>query len=146
MIQAHGTTVALSGAGVLLRGPSGAGKSDLALRLIDQGALLVADDRTGIVREGGRLVAVAPPPIAGLLEVRGLGLVEVAHVGRAPLDLVVDLVPEAAVERLPEPASASYLGLSVPRWALCGVHASAPAKLRLALALATGRAGLRESA
>lgn len=146
MIQAHGTTVALAGAGVLLRGPSGAGKSDLALRLIDSGARLVADDRTGIVREGGRLVAVAPAPIAGLLEVRGIGILEVAHVGRAPLDLVVDLVPEAAVERLPEPAWADYLGLSVPRRALCAFHASAPAKLRLALALATGRAGMRESA
>ncbi|MHA1113175.1 MAG: HPr kinase/phosphorylase [Alphaproteobacteria bacterium] len=146
MIQAHGTSIALSGAGVLLRGPSGVGKSDLALRLVGEGARLIADDRTGIVREGGRLFAVAPASIAGLLEVRGLGLVEVAHVGRAELRLVIDLVPEAEVERMPEPASAEFLGVFVPRRAFCAHHASTPAKLRLALDLATGRAGLRESA
>src|SRR3546814_14236208 len=77
MQTVHATTVALDGTGVLLRGPAGSGKSDLALRLIDQGARLVADDRTALALEGGRIIARAPETIAGRTEVRGL------EIGRA---------------------------------------------------------------
>ncbi len=73
----HATAVAIEGEAVLLRGPSGSGKSDLALRLIDGGAQLVADDQTLLRRAGGRVLASAPPAIAGLLEVRGVGVVRV---------------------------------------------------------------------
>ncbi|MGE3652127.1 MAG: HPr kinase/phosphorylase, partial [Reyranellaceae bacterium] len=72
--QIHATCVALPEGGVLLRGDSGAGKSDLALRLIDGGARLVADDRTDLMREGDLLIARAPTSIAGLIEARGLGI------------------------------------------------------------------------
>jgi serine kinase of HPr protein (carbohydrate metabolism regulator) len=60
MIMVHGTTVALEGEGVLLRGPSGSGKSDLALRLIDGGARLVADDQTELTRTANGLIARSP--------------------------------------------------------------------------------------
>ena len=102
MEQVHASCVAVEGTAVLLRGPSGSGKSDLALRLIDGGARLVADDRVDLVREEGRIVASAPARIAGLIEVRGLGVYKIGAVGGAPLGLVVDLVPAEAVERLPE--------------------------------------------
>lgn len=130
----YGTSVAVDGRAVLLRGPSGSGKSDLALRLIEGGAHLVADDQTRLVREATRLIASAPDTIAGQLEVRGIGIVPVENVRRAPLDLVVDLVPAEQVERYPEAGTCTYLELSVPLLALAAFEASAPAKVRLALA------------
>jgi serine kinase of HPr protein (carbohydrate metabolism regulator) len=87
-------------AGGLLLGDSGAGKSDLALRLIGRGAQLVADDRTDLCVESGRLVARAPRSIAGLLEVRGVGIVAVAHAASAHIALVVNLAGK--VRRLPK--------------------------------------------
>lgn len=142
----HATCVALrppakSSAGawraVLLRGPSGAGKSDLALRLIEAGGRLVADDQTRIVRYGEVLVATAPAALAGRLEVRGVGIMKLALsqlLSRAPLSLMVDLVPPDRIERLPEPAEEALLGINLPVLALTPFEASAAAKLRLALA------------
>lgn len=132
MIDVHGTTVELAGIGVLLRGPPGSGKSDLALRLIDSGARLVADDRTLLRREGDDLIAAAPPTIAGRLEVRGIGIVTVPSVASSVLRLVVDLVAPGAVERLPEPGFAHLLGIDLPLISLTPFEASAAAKLRLA--------------
>jgi HPr kinase/phosphorylase len=133
MIRVHGTSVALKGEGVLLRGPSGCGKSDLALRLIDQGACLVADDQTELFLDGDEIAMTAPATIAGRIEVRGLGILSVPSVDRAPLRLVVDLVAPAAVERLPEPRHCSLLGRNVALIGLAPFEASAAAKLRLAL-------------
>ena len=129
----HATTVAIGGRAVLLRGLSGSGKSDLALRLIDAGARLVADDRSELWREGEAILVRAPATIAGLVEARGIGILRVDSLAVAPLALVVDLVAPEAVERLPEPRSETILGLSIPLIALAPFEASAPAKLRLAL-------------
>ena len=137
----HATCVALRLPGrtwraVLLRGASGAGKSDLALRLIDAGGRLVADDQTRITRRGRTLTASAPPVLAGLIEVRGVGIVKLARsqvLARAPLAMIVDLVPPEHVERLPDPAEEEVLGVALPLLALAPFEASAPAKLRLAL-------------
>jgi len=139
MVTMHGTCVLLSGIGVLLRGESGSGKSDMALRLIDGGARLVADDRVVLRAEDGRLTATAPETLAGLLEVRGVGILPVPTAESAELGLVVDLVPPDRVERLPEPAREPVLGVSLPHLHLAPFEASAPAKLRLAAAAA--RAG-----
>ena len=133
MIRVHGTAIALGGDGILLRGPSGAGKSDLALRLIDQGARLVADDQTELRREGNAVMMSAPATIAGQIEVRGLGIVAVPSVAAAPLRLVVDLVPASEIERMPAPRECRFLDCAVPLVALAPFEASAPAKLRLAL-------------
>ncbi len=133
MIRVHGTSVALGGAGVLLRGPSGCGKSDLALRLIDRGALLVADDQTELHLDGDDISMTAPAAIAGQIEVRGVGIVRAPSIGAAPLRLVVDLVVPAAVERLPEPRACALLGREVPLIALAPFEASAVTKLQLAL-------------
>lgn len=136
MVTIHGTCVLVGGTGVLLRGPSGAGKSDVALRLIDGGAVLVADDRVELRMENGRLMASAPAALAGLLEVRGLGIVRVPCCASAEVGLVVDLVAPDAVERLPEAESAAILDAAAPRLALAPFEASTPAKLRLAAAAA----------
>ena len=116
-----------------MRGPSGCGKSDLALRLIDQGACLVADDQTEISVDGAEIAMTAPATIAGRLEVRGLGIVTVPSVDWAPLRLVVDLVASTAIERMPEPRHCDVLGHPVVLIDLAPFEASAVAKLRLAL-------------
>jgi HPr kinase/phosphorylase len=146
MIRVYGTSVALDGAGVLLRGPSGAGKSDLALRLIDAGAALVADDQTELRRTSMGLRMSAPPTIAGLLEVRGVGILRVPSGPSAILRLVVTLVPGEAIERLPEPRECRFLDCVVPEIALAAFEASAPAKLRLALRAVTTAASAAVSA
>ena len=137
----HGTCVALKLPGlgwraVVLRGPSGAGKSDLALRLIDAGGRLVADDQTRIARRGAGLVATPPAALAGLMEVRGVGIVKLGRgqiLARAPLVLLIDLVAPADIVRLPEPEHETLLDIVLPRLALAPFEASAAAKLRLAL-------------
>lgn len=136
MVSLHATCVSLAGAGVLLRGPSGAGKSDLALRLIDGGALLIADDRVELEEKDGRVHARAPRELAGLLEVRGVGILPVPHAADAPLALVADLVGSGEADRLPEPQTVLLCGLPVPRVAIAPFEASAPAKLRLAASAA----------
>jgi serine kinase of HPr protein (carbohydrate metabolism regulator) len=133
-VLVHATAVAVEGAAVLLRGPPGAGKSDLALRLIDAGAGLVADDQVELRRSGREVLARAPAAIAGLIEVRGVGIIRMEPVGEAPLALLVDLVAPDAIERLPEDRAEDVLGLPIPVVALAPFEASAPAKLRLALA------------
>jgi len=133
MLTIHASCVAIAGGAVLLRGPSGAGKSDLALRLIDAGARLVADDRTRLQRQGAALIASAPDSILGLLEVRGLGPVNLPSAAPTPLHLIVDLVPLEAVPRLPEPRFETILDIALPCLALDAFAASAAAKVKLAL-------------
>jgi serine kinase of HPr protein (carbohydrate metabolism regulator) len=129
----HATAIAINGDAILLRGPPGAGKSDLALRLIDSGADLVADDQAELRRMGKDVLVRAPATIAGLIEVRGLGVVRVAAVDEARLALLVDLVPSAAVERLPDRRFEEILGIGYPLIEVAAFEASAAAKLRFAL-------------
>src|SRR5436305_10627889 len=93
----HATCVAIAGRGILIRGRSGSGKSDLALRLIDRGARLVSDDYTILSASSGRIRAAAPATIAGKLEIRGIGIVDLATESDVPICLVADL--DAAPER-----------------------------------------------
>jgi len=135
-IFVHATAVAVGLKGVLLLGPSGSGKSDLALRLIDQGARLVADDQVVLSRNGARLMANAPPALAGKIEARGIGIVHLdgARLWRKmPMAMAVELVEPDRIERLPEPASREFLGVALPLIRLAPFENSAVAKLRLAL-------------
>jgi serine kinase of HPr protein (carbohydrate metabolism regulator) len=110
----------------------------LALRLIDRGFTLVSDDQTIVRREGNRLLASAPPTIAGKLEIRGVGIVEMETVNDAPVALVVQLTSE--IERLPdERRERPVLGVNVPMVSVDALTASAASKVALAL----DRLGLR---
>lgn len=132
-LQEHATTVAIGGLGVMLRGPSASGKSDLALRLIDQGALLIADDRTCLDLKDDQLIASAPEPLAGKLEVRGLGIVKVSYMKQCPITLVADLVPMNDLQRLPLDKTIEFMGKSLRHINLCAFETSAPVKLKFAL-------------
>ncbi len=143
MVRVHGTCIDLGAAAVLLRGPSGSGKSDLALRLIDDetgngGARLVSDDQVELAARDGAVWASAPEAIAGLMEVRGVGVVRVPCVETARLGLVVDLVPPREVERMPTLETCSYEGISLPLMRLSAFEISAAAKLRLVVRAAEG--------
>lgn len=129
----HASSVLIDGRVVLISGRSGSGKSDLALRLIDRGALLVADDYTRVEGRDGRLIASAPPQIAGRIEVRGVGIVELASAVEGTVALLVDL--DRAVERMPaEPLPTTlFEGVAIPTIGLAAFEASAPVKVELAL-------------
>ncbi len=129
----HATTVAFGDLAVALCGPPGAGKSDLALRLLDAGAILVSDDQTLLEARDGQLLASAPQAIAGKLEVRGLGIFRFPHRSGVPLALLVDLRPQAEIERLPEAQHQRLCGVKIRKIALDPGALSAPQKLRLAL-------------
>ncbi len=128
-------------AGILLLGASGSGKSDLALRLIAAGAELVADDRTELEFEDGAIVAGPPQALAGLMEVRNLGIVALPHRPKARIALVVDLGPDGPPVRLPEPERwTGPAGLALPDAAcpplirIDPFETSAPVKVALAAA------------
>ena len=128
----HASTVAIDGRAVLISGPSGSGKSDLALRLLDRGFVLVSDDQTIVKKDGDRLVATAPPTIAGKLEVRGIGIVEMETIGDVPVALLVELTSD--IQRLPDDSrERPILGVKLPLVSMDALTASAPSKVALAL-------------
>ncbi len=141
----HGTAIAVGPAAALILGPSGSGKSDLALRCLTMGptavipepAVLVADDRVHISRAGDGLSVWAPDTILGRLEVRGLGIVQVAFRQRADLVLAVELTTTEPVDRLPDPPlHREFEGVSLPLMRINPREASSAAKVLLALTLA----------
>ncbi|MFT8737154.1 MAG: HPr kinase/phosphatase C-terminal domain-containing protein [Zymomonas mobilis] len=135
----HATTVLVKNQGVLLIGPSGSGKSDLALRLIDRGAKLVSDDYSliDIKPKENILTATAPKNIAGLLEIRGLGVVTLPFCPKAKLALAIIL--EGDVERMPEKdSSIKILGRALPAITINAFEASAPIKVEMKIACLVG--------
>ncbi|VVT02848.1 Aldolase [Sphingomonas sp. EC-HK361] len=127
----HATTVAIGDRAVVIEGPSGAGKSDLALRLIDRGAVLVSDDQTWFTRSGKLLLASAPATIEGKMEVRGLGIVELPSAKQVPVGLIVRLTD--AITRMPEPASRRIAGVAIREIAIDPWQHSAAIKVEMAL-------------
>jgi HPr kinase/phosphorylase len=109
----HATTVSVAGCGLLILGPSGAGKSALALDLMAIGAQLVADDRTILTRAGDSVIATCPPNLRGLIEARGIGILNATPCDSARLALVLDL-GQTSIERLPPARHIDLLDRPVP--------------------------------
>lgn len=129
----HASAVAIGDRAVLIEGPSGSGKSDLALRLIDRGAVLISDDYTLVRRQDGRLTAWAPGSIAGRIEIRGLGIRRMDHRDGVEVALVVraaETPPRLPSEREWRRVS----GGKLPVMLLSLLEASAPIKVEHALA------------
>lgn len=132
----HATTVAIGGRAVMLCGVSGSGKSDLALRLIDRGASLVSDDYTLAKRTGrgasAHLAASPPQNIAGRMEIRGIGIIDMPYLADMPVALIIDLFD--IVDRMPEkPLTRRIAGVDVPVMKIAPREPSAPIKVEYAL-------------
>lgn len=117
--------------GVLIEGQSGAGKSDLALRALDVGFRMVADDRVLLWASGGRNFGRAPDTLQGLMETRGAGVLPLAALPFCPVVLAVrcEVSPEA-VERMPTGETLGLPAGPVPIRSLWPFDRAAPAKLR----------------
>ncbi|HXW41791.1 MAG TPA: HPr kinase/phosphatase C-terminal domain-containing protein [Xanthobacteraceae bacterium] len=144
MATIHAAAVLVGARAVLIRGPSGAGKSQLALELIAAAqagqlrfARLVGDDRVHLQSAGGRLLVRPAPALAGLIELRGIGIVRRDYEPCAVVGLVVDLAA-ADAERLPQRQTVELEGVNLPRLAVAAGNAALPAVLAL---LASGGAG-----
>ena len=145
MSTIHASAVLIGAHAVLIRGASGAGKSQLAWQLIGAApahipfARLVADDRAFVEAHHGRLVVRAAPELAGLLEVRGLGIRRLPHEPCAVVGLVVDLAAVDA-DRLPprEALPTTILGVTLPRLALAPSQPALPALLAMIHTAAAG--------
>ena len=131
-ITLHATAIAIAGDGVIFTGESGSGKSDLALRLIDRGAILISDDRVILEHIDDRISLRGPEKLAGKLEIRSLGIFDFGHVADVELKMEVQLGQQ--VERFPMDSQQNiFLGKAVPSIRLDAMESSAPIKVEMAL-------------
>jgi len=138
----HATALKLGGFGAILRGAPGAGKSDLALRLMDRGHTLIGDDQIQLTRKGESVMIAPVEQLAGLLEVRGLGILRVPNIAKdVLLACVIDLHDHRDIDRLP-PADEQITVLTVPirRFHVDPFDASAPLRVEMAMDLVLNRA------
>jgi HPr kinase/phosphorylase len=133
MEQVYATAVAYHGFGVLIRGPSGSGKSDLALRLIEDGAKLIADDQVNISAVRKELYLSPPDSISGLIEVRGFGVIKIGAVRDIKLRLIVDLDPSYETERTPTIKEELIKNITVPVTNMKAFESSILARIKLIL-------------
>lgn len=128
----HATAISINDHGVLLVGPSGSGKSDLAVRLIDRGAVLISDDVVFIEQDEAKPLLKIAPNIEGQIELRGVGIIKVLHRNSAVMRMVAEM--DAPTERIPaENPSMDVEGYSVPLVKIAAFEASAPLKVEYAL-------------
>ncbi len=130
MERRHATCVAINRKGILIMGPSGSGKSDLALRLIERGAVLVADDQVELTAEKGDLIARSPQTIKGLIEARYIGPLRAPVLDACPIAVILE---PGTPERMPELQTRTLLGIELPILILPYLEGSTTAKIRLFL-------------
>lgn len=130
MERRHATCVAINRKGILIMGPSGSGKSDLALRLIERGADLVADDQVELTAEKGDLIARSPQTIKGLIEARYIGPLRAPVLDACPIAVILE---PGTPERMPELQTRTFLGIELPMLILPYLEGSTTAKIRLFL-------------
>ena len=128
----HSTSLVVEDSGILIIGESGIGKSDLALRMIDSGAMLIADDITICKKINNFIYLFSPEETKGLLEVREIGIITVPFIENIKLSLVVQLIDEENI-RYPENENCLILGIKVPKIKICGKNSSAVAKIKVKL-------------
>jgi len=134
----HCNVVEIAGKGILIEGPAGSGKTSLALGLVDAArqrgidAHFVADDQALLEVEDGRIVARTPPSIAGLAEIRGHGIVRLAHRSRSTIGLVLAMVEDDGLERMPEQVTTFVLGIELPAIAVPVRHEAQAVRIILA--------------
>jgi len=143
-MRLHASCISFGGAGVLLLGVPGSGKSSLALRMMERGWGLVADDQVDLAAGDDGLMAAAPAELSGMLEIRGLGIFEGLAAAPARLALAARLRPASSIARLPQPSRWQALGRDVPEFPLAAADVAAEEKLSWALRAAQG--GLRQRA
>ena len=136
--QIHATAIEINGVAVLLLGAPGSGKSDLALRLIEEGAKLIADDRVDIIKIDGQVCANSPSSIRGLMEVRGVGVLNLGSTNNIPVGLLVQLVSGSEIERLPDLEFDKLLNQKIKVIKIEPFSVSASAKIRYVLKLIKG--------
>ena len=136
--QIHATCISFQKIGVLIQGPSGAGKSDLALRLISEGGTLVADDRVTLKNQGKSLIASAPKELAGLIEVRDIGILKMKFQTECFVSLIVNLTKFRSVNRLPMPKFTKINNITIPVLKLFPFDPSTTCKLQIALKIING--------
>ena len=128
----HSTSLVVEDSGLLIIGESGIGKSDLALRMIDSGAMLIADDITICKKINNFIYLFSPEETKGLLEVREIGIITVPFIENIKLSLVVQLINEENI-RYPENENYLILGIKVPKIKIYGKNSSAVAKIKVKL-------------
>ena len=128
----HSTSVVVEDLGIMIIGKSGSGKSDLALRLIDSGAMLISDDLTICKKSGDFLYLNSHKETRGLLEVREIGIMTVPYIDNIKLALIVELT-DIDLKRSPGEISCKILGIRVPKIKLLGRESSAVAKIKIKL-------------
>ncbi len=133
MALKHASCVEFNGKGIFIIGESGSGKSDLVLRLIDAGGILIGDDYVELDIKNGQIVAKPAPNIEGMIEVRGIGLVEMDFKDECVLNLVLELTDRKQIERLPDAEHFQYGDVRIPKYKFDPFALSAIPKIKLLL-------------
>lgn len=133
MALKHASCVEFNGKGILIIGESGSGKSDLTLRLIDAGGILIGDDYVELDIKNNEIVVKPAPNIEGMIEVRGIGLIEMVFKEECVLNLALELTDRKQIERLPEVVYFEYEGVRIPQYKFDPFALSAIPKIKLLL-------------
>ena len=138
MTNIQATAIHIDHHGILLTGAPASGKSDLALRMINDGAELIADGETSLVVQGYTLMATAPAITAGQLHIHGIGSIRMPFENSAPIRCCVHLSASWHVQKNPQWRTENFLGVNIPIIELNAFEASTPIKIKTALKMIIG--------